>query len=81
MPVLRAFGLALFVVGSLEARDGDTHEQSKKLVGTRVGTNRRKSRMETPSYNAIVVRQAIKDDLADSGLRVRVVIRKKLAAD
>jgi hypothetical protein len=26
MPVLRASSLALFVVGSLEARDGDAHE-------------------------------------------------------
>jgi hypothetical protein len=46
-------------------------------------TSRRKSRMETPSYNAVevVVRQAIKDDLANSGLRVRVVIRKKMAGE
>jgi hypothetical protein len=36
MPVLHASSLALFVVGNLEARDGDAHEQSKKLVSTRV---------------------------------------------
>jgi hypothetical protein len=36
MPVLRASSLALFVVGSLEACDGDAREQVKKRVYTRV---------------------------------------------
>jgi hypothetical protein len=36
MPVLRDSSPALFVVRSLEARDGDTNESRKKLVGTRV---------------------------------------------
>ena len=52
MPVRRASTLASLVVGSLGARDGDVQEKSKEAIWYPC-TNRRKSRMETPSYNAV----------------------------
>jgi hypothetical protein len=54
MPVLHASDLALLVVGTLGARDGDAQEKSKKLFGTRVPVTARigwKLRHTTP-YNS-----------------------------
>jgi hypothetical protein len=81
MPVHRASNLALLVVGSLGARGGDSQEKRKKVFGTRVPITARvgwKLRHTTP-YSSVVGHQAIKDDLANSGLRVRVVIRMNFA--
>mgnify|MGYP003683262035 FL=1 len=52
MPVRRASNLALLVVGSLGARDGDAQEKSKEAIWYPC-TNHRKSRKATPSYNAV----------------------------
>ena len=52
MPVRRASNLALLVVGSLGARDGDAQEKSKEAIWY-PRTNHSKSRKATPSYNAV----------------------------
>jgi hypothetical protein len=52
MPVRRASNLALLVVGSLGARDGDAQEKSKEAIWYPC-TNHSKSRKATPSYNAV----------------------------
>jgi 23S rRNA A2030 N6-methylase RlmJ len=73
----RASSLTSFLVGALKPAMETLTNKAKAYWYP--CTNRRKSRMETPPYNAVVVRQAIKDDLANSGLRVRLVIGMKLA--
>jgi hypothetical protein len=66
MPVRRAFNLALLVVGSLGARDGDAQEKSKETI--RYQPPQESDGISVIQHLMEVGRQAIKDDLSNSGL-------------